>query len=86
MKFTYLTCCVNSTAEKIDAMVEQAKEITCRLFMRNVDIAVEDFGYVKSGKGLKLKDDWAVSFFKSKYCGLPCYYMCHSAIEHIYVL
>ena len=85
MKATYLTCCVSSTAEKIDAMVERAKEITCQTFMKRVDIDVEGFGYVKSGKGLRLKNDWAVSFWKSIYCGKPCYYMCHSCIEYIYV-
>lgn len=85
MKAEYLTCCVHSTAEKIDAMTEQGKEISCSTFLKNVNINVEDFGYVKSGKGLKLKDDRCVSFFKSIYEGRPCYYMCHSLIEYIYV-
>ena len=84
MKAEYLTCCVNSTAELIDNMVERAKEINVFTFIRRVNINVEDFGYVKKGKGLKLKNDWAVSFFKSIFNGQPCYYMCHSAIEYIY--
>ena len=84
MKAQYVTCCVDSTAEKIDDMVYNAREITCQTFLRNADIDVEAFGYVKSGRGLRLKSDWAVSFFKSKFCGKPCYYMAHSCIEYIY--
>ena len=85
MKAEYLTCCVCSSAELIDNMVEQAKEISVSTFLHRVNINVEDFGYVKRGKGLKLKSDWAVSFFKSIFNGQPCYYMQHSAIEYIYV-
>lgn len=85
MKANYLTCCVNSTAKLIDNMVDMAREITCKTFLRKVNISVEDFGYVRRGKGLKLQNDWAVRFYKSKYRGEPCYYMVHSAIEFIYV-
>ncbi len=84
MKFEYLTCCVTSTARLIDSMVESARQITCKTFLARVNIDVEAFGYVRRGAGLKLCDDWAVSFHKSIYNGKPCYYMCHSAIEYIY--
>lgn len=35
-------------------------------------------------RGLHLKDDFAVSFHKSRYRGRPCFYIRHSAIEHIW--
>ena len=85
MKAEYLTCCVNSTAELIDNMVEQAKEISVSTFLRRVNIDVKDFGYATKGKGLRLKNDYAVRFFKSVFDGQACYYMCHSAIEYIYI-
>ena len=84
MKYEYLTCCVNSTAQLIDAMVDAARTITYKTFIHRVNIDVGAFGYVKHGKGLKLCNDWAVSFHKSNYNGTPCYYMQHSAIEYIF--
>jgi len=35
--------------------------------------------------GFHIKDDWAVSFCKSKYKGKPCYYIVHSGIEYIFL-
>ena len=84
-KATYLTCCVNSTAELIDNMIDKAREITYNTFIKRVDIDVEDFRYVKRGKGIKLKNDWHVRFYKSIFNGIPCYYMVNSAIEYVYV-
>ena len=85
MKATYLTCCVNSPARFIQTMIDKAREITCNTFLRRVGIEVEGFGYVRRGKGLKLRDDYHVRFYKSKYRGKLCYYMVHSAIEYVYV-
>lgn len=36
-------------------------------------------------QGLTLKKDWHVSYHKSTYQGRPCYFMCHSAIEYVFV-
>jgi len=85
--FTYVTCCVNSTAEAINDMVERATNITYDTFKKYVDIreVSKQFGYeMDKRKGLTLKNDWAVSFYKSVFNGHPCYYMCHSMIEYIY--
>ena len=87
MKFEYLTCCVNSTAEKIDNMVEIAKEITFSTFALHCnwqEWAKAATYSIGSEKGLHLKDDWAVSFCKSVYDGQKCYYINHSRIEHIF--
>jgi len=86
MKYQYLTCCVDSTAEAIDAMTEQARQITARTFFKHVSRAevIDRFGY--SRMGLKPENDYAVSFWKSKYKGMPCYYMEHSRIEYIWTV
>ena len=88
--FTYLINCVGSTAEKINTMVDQAKEITYDTFVKNVSIKeLEDmfpfyeWGPGKKG-GLRLKDDYAVSYYRSKYEGEPAYYIDHSAIEYVF--
>lgn len=88
MKYRYLTCCVHSTAEKIGAMVEQAVDVSFATIKRHcsdVHQWAHDMGYAVGGeRGLHLKDDWAVSYHRSSYDGQPCYYIRHSAIEHIF--
>ncbi len=87
-KYYYATNCVSSTAAKIDAMVDRAREVTLRTLARHCpDLAVwcrEMLYAVGAEKGLHLKDDWAVRFFKSRFCGKPCYYIQHSCIEYIW--
>jgi len=88
MNFGYYTCCVDSTAELIDEMVERSIKITWKTFKKHIHLSdLQDLFpfYAWEGKGLKLKDDWAVSFYKSVYDGKDCYYIYHSAIEYIFV-
>ena len=88
MKLQYLTNCVNSTAEHINNMVEVAREITYGTFIKHVDwkeLANMFSCETHYKHGLLLKNDWAVSYFKSKYRGKPCYYVCHSCIEYIFI-
>lgn len=87
-RFSYLTCCVNSTAQLIDGMTESAQPISLATFKRRVDWWdwAESQGYSRTSReGLILAKDWHVAFFKSKYDGRPCYYVVHSAIEYIFV-
>jgi hypothetical protein len=85
MKKQYLTCCVYSTAEKINNMVDNARQISFKTFMKHAELADTEFFHIYAWgqqRGLHLKDDWAVSYYKGKYEGQPCVYMCHSAIEY----
>ena len=91
MKYRYLTCCVSSTAELIEAMTDQAREITYDTFRRHVPASVlesvfphYDWGRVFPGC-LRLKDDWHVAYYRSVYDGQICVYAVHSAIEYIFV-
>ncbi len=83
-KKQYLTNCVNSTAQKINDMVDRAREITFETFARNCEWRswAESIGY---GPWLYLKNDYHVSFYRSVYEGKKCYYICHSCIEYIFV-
>ena len=85
----YLTCCVHSTAEQINAMVDAARPITLRTFRKHVKDLDEwasrmtyDVGNERGG--LRLANDWHVAYFKSTYDGVPCVYLDHSRIEHIW--
>jgi len=87
-RFAYTTCCVNSTAAKIHAMVDAARDVTLatlRRHCRDIHQWAHDMSYaVGAERGLHLADDFAVSFHKSHYDGRPCYYISHSAIEYIW--
>jgi hypothetical protein len=96
--YEYETCCVNSTAELIDALTEDARQITWPTFRKHVsweqvrelfpfysyrgETYNPDSGELTSG--FHIKDDWPVSFWKSSYDGRPCYYLDHSRIEYIF--
>jgi hypothetical protein len=88
-RFEYETCCVNSTAELIHAMVDRAIEVTYETVHKHCQGLSEwaaNMGYEASSRtGLTLKEDWAVSYYRSRYNGRPCYYVRHSAIEHIWL-
>ena len=91
MKKSYYTSCVNAKADDIYDMLDHAKEITYRTLLKHVgakelQTVFSDYDWgPKKQWGLRLKDDWAVSFRKSVYRGRACVFVCHSAIEYIFV-
>jgi len=87
--YHYHTNCVNSTAKLIDDMTDDAIDITYRTMFKHcpglLDWAV-GVGYERdSRRGLTLKNDYCVSYHRSNYGGLRCYYVCWSAIEYIFI-
>jgi len=78
---SYLTCCVGSTAELIDKMVDRATEIFWDDLLNHV---TENELYSVFDNSVPLEKDWAVSFYQSVYDGMPCVFVCHSAIEYIF--
>lgn len=86
--YFYLTNCVNSTGELINNMVDTAREVTRRTFFKYVDwkYISSMLGYETHPKqGLMLCNDYHVSYYKGKYAGKNCYYICWSGIEYIFV-
>lgn len=94
-KKQFFTSCVNSTADAINEMTEKAREISYETFMSHVDrdevkniFPNYDWSVGPKRKyGLypfRLKNDYAVSFHRSKYKGMPCVYIRHSSIEYIF--
>ena len=88
-RYRYTCSCVESTSELITAMTERAREVTLRTMRKHCAGLREwerEMGYVTgSKKGLHLKNDWTVSYYKSRYNGRPCYYIDHSRIERIWI-
>ena len=91
-RFVYETCCVDSTAEKINVMVDVATEVTYRAIQKNCQglrAWAHQMGYATSraeiSRGeLTLKRDWSLPYYRSRYAGQPCYYVEHSKIEYIW--
>jgi hypothetical protein len=82
--------CVEASAKYINAMVDNSREISYQTLLRHVGFKhlMEIFpSYEQNGAGfgLRFKDDYAVSYYKSKYRGKPCVYVKHSAIEYVFI-
>jgi len=80
--------CVSAKGEDISEMVDLSREISYQTFFSHVNLneVMEIFPFYErdSRLGLTLKNDWAVSYFKSWYRGRPCYFIVHSAIEYVF--
>lgn len=89
--YHYLTNCIGSTAELIQAMTGEAKEITYDTLLKHVSVdeLQEIFPYYSWSRGerggVAMRWDFMVSYWKSTYDGRPCYYVDHSRIEYIFV-
>lgn len=90
-KFYYFKSCVEHTSydtHLLLEMIENAREIKVNTFLRNCNWTplVKSLGLaIGNEKGLHLKDDYHVEYYRSTYDGVPCYYMKHSAIEYIFL-
>jgi hypothetical protein len=91
--YIYWTDCVSSVGELIDEMRdhEDEQEVTYDTMLRHADGLLDwavDHNFERrstSGHGLTLKNDWSVSYHRSLYCNVPCYYLVWSGIEHIWI-
>jgi hypothetical protein len=89
MKAPLIARCTDGTAtlDELHYLYEHDRRIKYRTFAEHVDI--EELSHMLCyayghEKGLHLKKDWAVRFYKSKFRGKRCYHLVWSAIDHIY--
>ena len=98
MKMHFYCTCVGWPRYDVDApgglcdMINAARTITRRAFLRNVhrpdmDGCEAALGYYPFDKdsGLRMSNDWCVSYHKSKLHGQTVYFFKHSSIEHVFV-
>lgn len=89
--YHYAFNCTQLSMRSVDAlhaMIDQAVDITYATFRKHavgLDEWAERMGYVTHGPGLRLKDDFHVSYHRSRWKGQRCYYIRHSAIEHVWL-
>jgi hypothetical protein len=87
--YRYVTTCVTAPGPEMQRMEDSAVEVTLRTIRRHLDpdelrAFEQQFGYVRGRRdGLKLANDYCVTYYRSKYKGLRCYYIDHSCIFHI---
>jgi hypothetical protein len=86
-KKRFHTNCICANGNSINEMKDNARNITYRTFLSHVD--TENFKEIEKNLGydryLRLKNDWHVSFHKSKYRSKPCVYFSWSGIEYIFI-
>lgn len=75
-KMFYYTDCTEAAGSDIEEMVQRSEEITRETFLRRC---------VVSGLEWLVVRDPCVSYYKSTYKGMPCLFIEHSRIEHIFL-
>ena len=92
--FSFYSDCVSwdeADVDNLSSMIDDSSTITRETFLKHVDKEEfremeRTFGYaVGREKGLKMADDWAVSYSKSKLHGQLVYFFTHSAIEFVFI-
>jgi hypothetical protein len=78
----------SATLDELETLYDHDREITYQTFARHVDIPEisMELGYAfgRHSKGLRLRKDWHVRYYRSKFRGQVCYHLDWSAIDHIF--
>ncbi len=89
--FRYVGNCTDqSTAPHLQSMMDEAKEITYRTFVKaigldNMRSIFGDYAWGYQRGNIRMKNDPYVRYFRSNFDGKPCYYVRHSGIEYIFI-
>jgi hypothetical protein len=88
----YIGSCLTCEEEKVRAMIRQSREITYSNARRAIGPAVLDawassMGYIAGpeSRHSPLRDDSAVTHHRSRYDVIPCIYIVHERIHHIFI-
>jgi hypothetical protein len=89
--YRYVGNCTNqSCAPHLEDMMDQAKEVSYRTLISAVGLdrvkeTFPNFDWSSRPRGVTMRNDYAVSYYRSIYNGSPCYYIRESGIEYIFV-
>jgi len=88
----YVGSCLMCTKEKVRAMTGRSRQITYNSARRAISPAVMDAWAASmdcvAGHGrlrTQLKDDLSVAYYRSRYNTVPCVYIVHMRIRHIFI-
>ncbi len=91
MSHVFVTSCVNANGDDINEMMDSPlrQDLSTSNFIRKIAPKLGIDKHILENLGYDTKDffanDWALTCGKSFYQGIPCYFVQHSRIEHIYV-
>jgi hypothetical protein len=94
MAFRFETTCESVPQHKVHLlhdMDERAREVSYetvrrRLGTAELQVTFPDYIWGAGRKrGLRMKNDWAIRYYRSRYNGRVCYDVDHSSIDHIWV-
>lgn len=83
--FYFETTCVSAAAEEVAEFDATSREVSYATIAKHCAGLNEVFPDYNRSTGLHLGRDWAVSFYKGKFRGKPCYVVMWSAIHHFFV-
>ena len=89
-KYNYYSNCVSyPNLEELHCIVDNLKSITYKTLVKHVDVkeiqSIFPFYFTNKNQGLTLKNDWSVTYHKSKDLNNETVYIiCHSAIEYVF--
>ena len=76
-------CVYPKSLSELNHIIQKSREITYRTFKKYVDNEILEL--MNQQRGIRLDQDYAVMFYKSKTeNNKPVYYLKESAIEHIF--
>jgi len=89
---SYIGSCLTSEKDKVRAMLQRSRPISYASARRSIGPAVMD-AWASSlqsvvapyRRGLELKGNPGVSFFRSRYDALPCVCIVHERVRHIFI-
>ena len=87
-RFQFIGACPVLECDPLHDMVDHARPVTERTIRRHcVDLGAwcKARGYWPHS-AVRLGKDWAVHFFKSRYKGVPCYYIDQASTENVWTL
>lgn len=74
--------------QDLEKMYESGKEITYRTALRHLGRSLLESVFPcyiwDNGKGLRMRRDWHVKYYRSRYNGQKCIHIVWSAIDHIF--
>jgi len=89
--FRYVGNCTDkSTAPHLQDMMDGARQITYRTFVKAVGLEAlrsifGDYSWGHRRGDIRMKNDPYVTYYRSMYDGKQCYYVRHSGIEYIFL-
>jgi hypothetical protein len=92
--YTFIGTCIGGEGDLLKEMEDSAVEVSYRTIVRHLGrgVLANMFPYYKwvgteqngNQMDLLMSDDYAVTYYKSKYNDRPCYYIDHGAIFYIF--